>query len=125
VSLAARIYIWVLLALCVLIIVMLIGIGRGGTVISLGMLAYSFALVVILLGLHRWRGGAVVKAARVLSAVWAAWGVVGIGVWLFVAPPGLTPQMALGSVVFFSLLPGILCTLVLRQINRGSGVSGS
>ena len=111
---------WILLACCLLIIFSVIGRWAAAPmpVVGAGALAYLLALIVIILGLHQWRGRALARPALILSVLWAAWSLVGIGLKLFMSPARLTWRATLISVAFFSVIPGILSVLALLRLGR-------
>lgn len=119
---SARIYALILLALSVLLA--LVFFLRTGISFPMraGMLVYCVVLVVIVLGLFGRGGRELSRVALVLSGLWAVWGIVELGVWFFARPAGFGALTAFLAALLFSLVPGAMCVLALRQLQRGAVV---
>ena len=117
---SARIYAVILLALSLIGAVVLFLRGDVSNMTRAGVIIACGVLVVILLGLYGKGGRDLSRAALVLSALWALLGLVDLGIWYFSRPPGFTAVTAFLAVLLFSLVPGVLCVLALRQLQRGT-----
>jgi hypothetical protein len=118
----ARIYAGILLALCVLGAIYYFLSTGTSLALRAGVLVYCAALAVILLGLYGRGGRDLARVALVLSALWAVWGFVELAIWYFARPAGFTAVMAFLSASLFSVVPGTLCVLALRQLQRGAAL---
>jgi hypothetical protein len=118
----ARIYAAICLALCA--VLALVYFARTGTTLWLraGAILYCIALAVILLALYRQGGRDLARIALVLSVGWALWGFVDLAIFYFGRVPGFTAVMAFASAVFLNLVPGTLCALALRDLQRHAPV---
>jgi hypothetical protein len=114
----ARIYAAICLAVCA--VLALVYFARTGTTlwVRAGAVLYCVALAVILLGLFRQGGRDLSRIALVLSVVWGLWGFVDLAVFYFARPPGFTAVMAFASAFFGFLVPGTLCALALKRLQR-------
>ena len=119
----ARIYAAICLALCA--VLALVYFARTGTTLWLraGVIVYCAALAVILLALFRQGGRDLARVALVLSVLWALWGFVDLAIFYFARPAGFSAVMAFVTAVLGSLLPGTLCALALRQLQREAPVA--
>jgi hypothetical protein len=119
----ARIYAAVCLAVCAVLALM--SFARTGTTLWLraGAVLYCIALAVILLGLYRQGGRGLSRIALVLSGLWGLWGFVDLAIFYFARPPGFTAVMAFATAVFGSLVPGTLCALALKRLQREGPVA--
>lgn len=116
----ARIYAAICLALCA--VGALVAFARTGTTFWLrtGAVIYCAALAVILLALYRQGGRDLARIALVLSVLWALWGFVDLAIFYFARPAGFSAVMAFVTAVFLSLIPGALCALALKQLQRAA-----
>lgn len=121
----ARICAWVLLTFSALVLFALLLSPASKPLYVGAMTLHAAALTVILLALYGWRNAAMTMPGLALSILWGAWGLLGIGIWLFTAPPGLIAVMALCTAVLFYIVPAALCILALRQISHEPRTSGS
>jgi len=111
----ARIYAGILLAICVLFAIYAFASSATSLALRAGVLLYLAGLALILLALYRRGGRDLARIALVLSVIWALWGFVELAIWYFAPPAGLTAVMAFLSALIFSVVPGTLCALALRQ----------
>jgi len=121
----ARICAWVLLAFSASVLAALLFSPMFKPLFVGAMAVHAAMLTVMLLALYRWRNARMTTPGLVLSARWCAWGLLGIGIWLFSAPDGSIAVIALCTAVLFYIVPGVLCVLALRQISRELRTSGS
>jgi hypothetical protein len=121
----ARIYAAVCLAVCAVLALM--AFARTGTSLWVrgGAVLYCLALAVILIGLYRQGGRDLSRIALVLSVLWALWGFVDLAVFYFARPPGFTAVLAFATAVFGNLVPGTLCALALKRLEREVPVSAA
>jgi hypothetical protein len=117
----ARIYAAILLAICVLFAIYSFASSATSLALRAGVLVYLAGLALILLALYGRGGRDLARIALVLSVIWALWGFVELAIWYFAPPAGLTAVMAFLSALIFSVVPGTLCALALRRLQRLAG----
>jgi len=119
----ARIYTAILLALSVLLALYYFATTGSSLALRAGMVVYCVALALILLGLYGRGGRDLTRIALALSVLWALWGLVELGIWYVARPGGFSAVTAFVGAILFSVVPGVLSALALRQLQRGAGAA--